>query len=95
MDYKKSELTKFAKEIVYVQEKLFDAMCISDEIAHGEIGTIFKNGISDELLIEISKRFAKYVKNNASVDVDNGDVQTCQDIINEVINCCEEHNWFN
>lgn len=95
MDYKKSEITKFAKEIVCAQEKLFDVMCAADEIAHSEIGTIFKNGVSDELLIEISKRFAKYVKNDTDIDVDNGDVHTCQDIVNEVINCCVEHNWFN
>jgi hypothetical protein len=28
------------------------------------------------------------------VDLDNGEVQNLQNILNAIINCCEENNWF-
>lgn len=94
MKYKKSELTKIAKYLATVHEKFLEIMCISEETTKSEFGEMFRNGIDNELLIELSKRYAKYVKNESYIDLDNGDVQTCQDIINEIVSCCEENNWF-
>lgn len=94
MKYKKSELTKAAKYLAVTHEKLLEIMCISEEITRSEIGHIFSNGVDDELLIEISKRYAKYVKNISNIDLENREVQTCQDIINDIVYCCEENNWF-
>lgn len=37
---------------------------------------------------------AEYVKNESDIDLENGDVQTCQNIINEIVYCCGENNWF-
>lgn len=44
--------------------------------------------------MELAKRFAKYAKSDAAIDVDNGDVQAAQDLINEIIYCCEDNDWF-
>jgi hypothetical protein len=29
-----------------------------------------------------------------NIDLDNGDVQNLQNILNAIVDCCEENNWF-
>lgn len=94
MEFKKSQLTKFAKDCSYGLSRMIDAICMAEEIIHSDIGMSFKNGIEEELLIEISKRFAKYTNDTMQFDADTGDVQDFQTIICKIIDCCEENNWF-
>lgn len=90
---KKSELTRFAKDCSYAHEKAVKYLCISEEIARSKIGKRLLDG-DESILIEISKRFAKYAKEEMNIDLDNGDTQNCQNILNAIIDCCEENNWF-
>ena len=39
-------------------------------------------------------RFAKYAKENIGVDLDSGEIQDIQNILNAIIDCCEENHWF-
>lgn len=97
MDYKKSELTKFAKDCAWGNTALINGMCMSEEIVHTEIGHIMAHEFVDEheeLILEISKRFAKYTNDQMKPDVDNGEVQDFCNIISRIIDCCEENNWF-
>lgn len=94
MKHKKSDLTSFAKECAYAHHQFLNVACIAEEITKTDIGRELRNGIDNELLLEISRRYAKHVKNNCTIDIDTGETQECQDIINEIIECCEEHNWF-
>lgn len=90
---KKSELTAFAKNCAYAHEKAVKLMCISEELVRLDIG---KELINDDqnILLEVSKRFAKYARENINIDLDNGEVQNLQNILNAIIDCCEENNWF-
>ena len=90
---KKSDLTKFAKDCVYAHEKAVKLECISEEITRTNIGKALINDNPD-ILLEVSKRFAKYAKENISIDLDNRDIQNVQNILNAIIYCCDEHNWF-
>ena len=94
MEFKKSELTAFAKQLAFAHHQYLNAMCIAEEVTKSDIGRQFKNNPDEQLLLEIAKRYAKYVHNECNIDIDNGETQTCQDIINDIINCCEENNWF-
>lgn len=94
MDYTKSDLTAFAKQLAYAHHQYLNAMCVAEEISTSDIGKKFKCGADDKLLVEIAKRYAKYVRNECSVDLENAATQDCQNIINDVVVCCEENNWF-
>lgn len=94
MIFKKSQLTRFAKDCSYGSSRMIDAICMAEEIIHSDIGMAFRNGIDEELLVEVSKRFAKYANDTISFEVNTGDVQEFQSIICQVIECCEENNWF-
>jgi len=94
MEIKKADLTTFAKGLAYTHHQYHNVMCMAEEITKSDIGRKFMDGMDEKLLIEIAKRYAKYVRNECSVDIDNGETQTCQNIINEGVNCCEENNWF-
>ena len=94
MKIKKAELTAFAKQLASAHRRYCDVMCIAEEITKSDMGRKLKSGMDENLLMEIAKRYAKYVRNECSVDLDNGETQTCQDIINDVLSCCEENNWF-
>lgn len=90
---KKSDLTKFAKDCVYAHKKVVKLECISEDIMRSQIG---KELINDNqgIFLEVSKRFAKYARESMNVDLDNGEVQNLQNILNAIIDCCEENNWF-
>lgn len=94
MEIKKKDLTAFAKELANVHHQYLNIACMAEEITKSDIGRKLQNGMDEELLMEIAKRYAKYVCNECTVDIDTGETQTCQDIINEVVSCCEENNWF-
>lgn len=70
---KKSDLTKFAKDCVYAHEKAVKFECISEDIMRNQIGKELIND-NQNILLEVSKRFAKYARENMNVDLDNGEV---------------------
>lgn len=90
---KKSDLTQFAKSCVYAHEKAVKLMCISEDIMRNQIGKELIND-NKNILLEVSKRFAKYASENINIDLDIGEIQNVQNILNDIIDCCEENNWF-
>ena len=99
MNFKKSELTRYAKELAETTKKVMEVMSLSDEISHMEISKNVRNmdeqsGEDQKLLFEIAKQFAKYCEVEMYVDLENGNVQELCGIINRVVDCCEENDWF-
>lgn len=94
MEFKRSQLTQFAKDCAYGLSRMMDGICMAEEISHSKIGNAFKNEIDEKMLIEISKRFAKYTKDTSTFDVETGDVQDFSNIICQIIDCCEKNSWF-
>ena len=94
MKYKKSELTKFAKGCAYGANQMLNGVCVAEEISKSNIGRDLINNDETELLLEISKRYAKYAKDQMGFYVDNGEVENFQNIIEKIVECCEENNWF-
>lgn len=91
MKYKKSELTKFAKDCASGANHMLIGICMAGEIK----GNISRSILyDDELLLEVSKRFAKYTKDTMRFDVETGEVQDFQRLIDKIIECCEENDWF-
>lgn len=92
MEYKKSELTRFAKNCAWGAHQMLNGICMAEEIK----GYISRDILNDdeELLLEVSKRFAKHAKDTMSFDVENGTVQDFQNLIEKIIECCEENDWF-
>ena len=90
---KKSDLTRFAKDCVYAHDKAVKLECISENIIRTYIGKELVNDNQD-ILLEVSKRFAKYTRESMNIDLDNGEIQNVQNILNTIIDCCEENNWF-
>ena len=68
-------------------------MCISEDIMRNQIGKELIND-NKNILLEVSKRFAKYASENINIDLDIGEIQNVQNILNDIIDCCEENNWF-
>ena len=73
--YKKSVLTQFAKHCAYGANQILNGSCVAEEISKSDIGRTLANTDDEDLLLEISKRFAKYAKDQMGFDVDNGEVQ--------------------
>lgn len=94
MKYKKSELTRFAKTCSWGANQMLNGVCTAEEISHSDIGQDLINDDGKELLLEISKRFAKYAKDQMGFDLENGEVQNFQNIIKKIVECCEENDWF-
>ena len=92
MKYKKSELTRFAKDCAWGANQMLNGVCMAGEIK----GNICRGILDDdeELLLEVSKRFAKHAKDTMGFDVENGEVQDFQHLIEKIIECCEENDWF-
>lgn len=78
---------------MYAHKEAVKLMYISEDIMRTQIGKELIND-NQNVLLEVSKRFAKYAKETINIDLDNGEVQNLQNILNAVINCCEENNWF-
>lgn len=92
MKHKKSELTKFAKDCAYGTNQMINGICMAGEIK-GDISREILN-YDEELLLEVSKRFAKYTKDAMRFDVETGELQDFQRLIDKIIDCCEENDWF-
>lgn len=71
-----------------------NGVCMAEEIAHSNLGKEIINFHDDDLLLEISKRYAKYAKDYSDFNVENAATQNFQSIINKIVDCCEEHDWF-
>lgn len=94
MGYKKSELTLFAKQCARGANQMSNGVCMAEEIAHTNLGKEIINFNDDDLLLEVSKRYAKYAKDYADFNVENAGTQDFQKIINKIVSCCEDHDWF-
>ena len=92
LNYKKSQLTAFAKGCAWGANQMLNGICMAGEIAKNPIGRSLP--YDEGLLLEVSKRFAKHCKDGMAFDVDNSEVQDFQNIIELIIGCCEENNWF-
>lgn len=90
--YKKSELTRFAKDCAYGANQMLNGVCMAGEIKGNISRDILNN--DEELLLEVSKRFAKYVKDQMGFDVETGEVQDFQRLIDKLVECCEDNDWF-
>lgn len=95
--YKKSELTQYAKQCAKMSDNFMDHCLCAEELSRNEICREIVHAGNEELLLEISKRFAKYadchgpwVNECASV----ADFYTFYELIKKIINCCEENGLF-
>jgi hypothetical protein len=96
ISYKNSELTKFAKDCSWGLNQMLNGICMAEDITRTDIAKDFLNGCEYEnkLLLEVSKRFSKYAEDYISFDCEIGEVQDFHFIIDKIIECCEENNWF-
>lgn len=97
MEFKKSELTAFAKECSKGAYYMVTGICHAEEITHSDLGRKLRmvgNDYENELLIEVAKRYAKYCRYECDFDLEVGETQDFQNIISSIVNCCDEHNWF-
>lgn len=95
MKYKKGELTLFAKDCASGAYQMLSGICIAEEIAKTKLcRELISEICDDELILEVSKRFAKYAKDELAFDVENGTVQDFQRLIYKIVECCDENNWF-
>ncbi|MBP3543898.1 MAG: hypothetical protein J6J86_06690 [Lachnospiraceae bacterium] len=90
----KKELTGYAKDCARVSKAIIDVMVMSEEISEMDFSKSIRNDDDKELLLEIAKRFAKYVNDRMPVDLEIGEVQEMCNIINDLFSVCEENNWF-
>ena len=72
---------------------MLNAVCVANEIK-GDISRDILNNYDGELLLEVSKRFARYARDTMGFDVDTGEVQDFQKLVDKIIGCCEENDWF-
>lgn len=94
VEYKKSELTYFAKVCARGAEQMIIGLCMAEEIAHSGLGEELINYNDDELLLEVSKRYAKYAQTETDFSIENSATQDFQSLINKIVVCCDEHDWF-
>lgn len=89
-NYKKSELTYYAKELNRACNKIFEAICICEKILDMDISQHILNDNDDELICEIAKRFQKQRDKDpwdCYTDLDEGDTQRVNMIVNKLDNC--------
>lgn len=94
-EYRKTELTHFAKRCSTGLTQMLNGIIAAEDVAKSDIGRSVLYEQDETLLLEISKRFAKYTKDTSAFDVDTGEVQEFQEIIGKIVECCDENNWFN
>lgn len=92
--YKKSELTQYAKRCARASDTLMTGVCYADELSRSEICKEILDKDNEELLLEISKRFAKYANDQNVFHYENQGFQDFHELINAIINCCDENNLF-
>lgn len=93
MEYRKSNLTNYAKVLAKANSYLVNGICMAEENVHSEICERILQG-DEELLIEISKRFAKHTQDENAFYSEAGGLQDFKNVINKIIECCEENDWF-
>lgn len=91
---KNSELTQFAKDLVVAHNSAIKYIVKSEDIEASKIRKEIITYDNQELLLEISKRFAKYARAEMSIDLECSSTQDTQDMLNKVIRCCDENDWF-
>lgn len=94
---KKSELTQFAKDCAWGSRALINGICMSAELVHSDLGRKMANDFvedNEELILEISKRFAKYANDEIAPEIEGGELQDFCRIISRLVDCCNEHDWF-
>lgn len=81
-------------------------MCypINDKIHYGfsyliiyQLGHKISNGFledNEELILEISRRYAKYPNDEIVPEVEGASIQDFCRIIKILVDCCDEHDWF-
>lgn len=67
---------------------------MAEENIHDDICERILKG-DEELLIEISKRFAKHTQDENVFYSNSHALQDFEKVINTIIECCEENDWFN
>lgn len=95
--YTDKEIENFAKILSDCSYELTNALCLSEEVSHTDIGRVIANYTGDDksnLIYKISKKFASTVNDRSTPDLEVACVQDACSIIEQVVNCCEEHNWF-
>lgn len=94
--YQKLEMTAFAKNRTWVEKIFIDCICMTEEIYHSAIGQelLDRLGRDENLLIDISRRFAEQAQDGTGVDVNIYEVQLVQNMMTLIIDCCDKHNWF-
>ena len=92
MEYKKSEITLFAKQCAQSHYQISNSISFAERLVHSDTGQSFVDTTNnnDELLFEIAQRYTKYIKNECTFDFDNAETQVCQDIIIKIIECCDD-----
>lgn len=94
IEHKKSELTYYAKQCAKASDTLVTGSCYADELSRNEIcDEILVDG-NEELLFEISKRFAKYVNDQTLFHYENKGFQDFHALLRAIVDCCEENNLF-
>lgn len=96
MEYKKAELTDFARQCARGARYMILGLCMAEEIAHTSLAReiISNNTGNEDLLLEISKRYANYADDMVNFRVDNAATQDFQELIDRIVICCDEHDWF-
>lgn len=93
-EYKKSDLTRYAKELTFAHQWSVKAMCFHEEISKWPLSKEIILPENTDLLLEVARRFAKYRKEEMNVDFENACTQDTANILNLIIETCEENNWF-
>jgi len=94
LQYPITEINKFAKLCARGSNHIKIGSVIADEITHSAIGSRFPDNLNQKTLLEISRKYAQAVNDINAFDVDTGEVQKFQHIIEKIHECCEENNWF-
>jgi len=92
--FKRSQLTAFAKMCAEGAFQMLNGVCYAGDIIHHEIGRKLATTEDGELLLEVSRRFSRYARDQMGFDVETGEVQDFQSLIQKIVNSCEENDWF-
>ena len=92
--YKKSDLTRYAKELTALHQFAVKILCLSEEIGMMRLSKEIILPENADLQMKVAKRFAKYRKEEMHVDLENRYTQDSINILNLIIEICEENNWF-
>lgn len=97
MEHTKKEIDKYIENVAALATCMADVMCLSEEILSMDIAKERRNNIEfkdNELFAECAKSYARQANDRMEIDIENGEVQEAQHLINELIGYCDEHNWF-